>query len=146
MDEYPILRFGGKEGEVCTMTDEELMRELAEAKKDGVYILDPDGELVVRTECFCREGHQEICSIPNCPSDRRNHKVCQGQGWIPSTDPWLYISAAKAAYPHLGDTYSFLRESLATALVDWTWYSSDADPGPAALRAVADIVLEKETP
>jgi len=64
--------------------------------------------------------------------------LCQGRGWVPATDPWVYVRAACTVGRKI-EVYPYsVGQAVSYALAD------DQDPSEAAFNVVASVLLEGE--
>jgi len=107
-----------------------------------VYILDPNGNLGLRIHCPHDRGSHNAHTMAGWFGITEKEKTerpscCQGRGWTPSQDPWLYV---RAAWPFLnaGEPKNSVIRSVENAL----WRHTD--PGSAALAVVIEVLLGEE--
>lgn len=98
-----------------------------------VYLLDPDGKFGLRVKC--RGCNRCVFGEAKDIQSWYDIDICQGRGWLPSTELMLYV---RAAWAILGiETFRVIAR-ITNALDDGT------DPGQAAFDVVWKAL--KETP
>lgn len=110
-----------------------------------VYILDPDNTLGLRVACWNEARADTRYWYGTCYEDEidPNCQNCQGRNWTPHPDPWLYVRAAWPILP-IAEFGQTPHDENILSEVSYAFYKG-TDPGLAALRVVAEVVLGKET-
>lgn len=101
-----------------------------------IYLLDPEGKFGLRVKC----GHGVEIQQWSCWPCREDCDLgCQGRGWTPATDPWLYMRAAW--HPLLladHRNYQRILEAMGDA------FENGTGPGEAVFKVVAEALLKGE--
>jgi len=105
------------------------------------YLLDPDGKVGLRGQC--KERSLWPVDQPYLQSEFWAHKFCtycQGRGWVPTDDPWVYV---RAGWPVLNNPR---KPAFEGAIVQAISKALDerVDPGQAAFDVVAEMLLKGE--